>query len=65
MTQIYLICIIVIFGPILALPVHEEEEAHHCLEEAHIPNEDIRHEDAIYSLGLAGFIILLILILLF
>lgn len=63
MTEISLICIVVIFFLLLFSEMLYEEEVSHGMMFAGIPDEEKHREEVIHILGLSMFIFLLILIL--
>ena len=62
MTEITLICIVVIFFLLLFSEMLYEEEVSHGMMFVGIPDEERHREEAVHTLGLACFIFLLILI---
>ena len=62
MTEISLICIVVIFFLLLFSDMLFEEVVSHGMMFAGVPDDERHREEAVHTLGLACFIFLLILI---
>lgn len=63
MTEVSLICVVLIFFLLMLSEAHYENEVNHGIMITGVPYEERHHEEVIHILGLSMFIFLLILIL--